>query len=167
MATSSDYTKWLKDNGIPSIDAVQELPVVITKHDTKRSEPGNSNCCVIANKLDKGVGIKAVNIFLRVAHILLKDPSQEGYINVRYTIDAKTRAAIKKFDKRQPFPPDTYVLRPVHRGNTKAVKKVTDAKRTKRSGKGNGTQAPKMKMHVRRFNHALPKVGITAAAQAN
>lgn len=152
MATSSDYMKRLAWAGIKTVDAKEDLPVHITKADTRHSVPGSTKHCVLADKLTKSIGIKEANIFNRVAHLLMYDEVKKKYVSKRFSLDQKTRDAIQTFDSGKPFPEGTYVFHPLTRSERKVNKKRRDQKRkTRPSGKGNGLQSPRIKGHLRRY----------------
>ncbi len=140
MATK--YANWCRRNKVPSEDATEEMVLKVTKWDNKRARPGCPHGCVLALKLELEPGIKQAHFYNKVAHLLMYCPRRNRMINFRYSLDEKTRDAIKNFDPPNyiPFPTDTYVLRVIARSssNSLAAKKRRDKNRKNKNHRNIG-----------------------------
>lgn len=138
MATSTKYMNWLRRNKIETQDAKKEMVIKVTKLDSRRAVPGCPTKCVLALKLELEPGIKQVHFFNKVAHILRYSHKERRIINYRYSLDAKTKEAIRLFDPPylQPFQPDNYVLRVISRTMPSETLIAKRTRETKRKLKG-------------------------------
>ena len=137
-AVSDNIAKRMKIGGGAVIDAIEPLPITITKNDVRSGAKKNANSCAAAQAICRA-GFTEARV--HAARTYVRRPDGKW---MRYATPLALRAEIVAFDRGGIFEPGDYALHPIQPSQT-------IGQRAKRKNYHNGKvrrDAPKRKNHV-------------------